>query len=656
VVPCTPNRIGVQYFSSTTVMPMEEKLLNDRYRLIEVIGSGGMAMVYRGIDTLLHRPVAIKILREAYSSDPAFLERFQREARSAARLDHPNVVTVYDVGRDDGQHYIVMEFVEGEDLKTLIRRRGKLGIDQAVGIAVQVAAGVGHAHKAGIIHCDIKPHNVLITRSGTAKVTDFGIARALSASGMTDPEMIWGSPLYFSPEQAAGERPTPASDVYSIGVTLYEMLTGTPPFEAEKPAALALMHMRDEPPPPTVHNPQVPPQLEWIVRKVLAKEPSARYRTAEQLALVLQEYSTRGDQATSLFPASSGEMASLAEAFGGRRQESEAVDKGERPGLDWRTWALGAAAFIAVVGLIPLWAVVYRAGTQALETPGVPTFATAVPTAAMVTVPDVQGQHWEEARDGLEALGLRFTLEELAGASEPEGTIVRQEPAPGETVESESEIRLFISGPPEMVEVPGVLDAPVEMARTWIEQSGLQAVILDPVWDTRPVSTVIEQEPERGIELQAGSLVTLTVSGGTAVPIRVDANLANVIMLDEVELLESSFRPGETVLLSLHWRSLASVNTSYSVFVHLIGPSGSLVSQDDREPVDGLQPTSDWVPGLRLWDLRQIYIPPSAPSGRYQVRTGMYVPGSDRLTVVDPGQVSVEQDSLLIAEIEISRP
>ena len=250
---------------------MESVLLNNRYRLLELVGSGGMAAVYRGMDTLLQRQVAVKVLREGFAGDPAFLARFQREARAAANLDHPNIVTVYDVGQDGNRHYIVMEYVDGQDLKTLIRRKGRLYVNEALDIAVQICAGVGHAHKAGIIHCDIKPQNVLITRDGRAKVTDFGIARALSESGITESETVWGSPLYFSPEQAAGEPPSPASDVYSIGVVMYEMLTGTPPFQAEKPAALALMHMREEPQPLTVQNPHVPSQLEWIVRKVLAK-------------------------------------------------------------------------------------------------------------------------------------------------------------------------------------------------------------------------------------------------------------------------------------------------------------------------------------------------------------------------------------------------
>ena len=639
---------------NTPTVSTEENLLNGRYRLIEAIGAGGMAVVYKGIDTLLHRPIAVKILREAFASDPTFLARFHQEARSAARLDHPNAVTVYDVGRDGEQHYIVMEHVDGEDLKTLIRRMEKLGVDQAVDIALQIAAGVGHAHKMGIIHCDIKPHNVLITKEGVAKVTDFGIARALSESGLTDPDMIWGSPLYFSPEQAAGERPIPASDVYSIGVTLFEMLTGKPPFHAEKPTALALMHMREEPPPPSSFNPQVPPQLEWIVRKILAKEPSARYRTAEQLAVVLQEYKIHGEQVTGYYPIPDDSAAGVGGPTGGASDPPAAPPTGPAE-TDWRTWVLGAVAVIAVVGLIPLWALVYRAGTRPNGSNGLPSFATSTPTAAMVVVPDVQGRHWEDARADIEAVGLFYTLEEDAGANAPEGTIVRQDPAADETVPVDSDIILYVSGPTEMVQVPGVVDVPIETARNWLELSRFQTAVANPVWGTRPISTVIAQQPERGTQAPAGSVVTLTICGGTEVPISMGTNFGDVILLDEIELLQARVRPGETLGVSLHWRALEVVTTRYVVFVHLLGPTGGLAAQDDREPLNGLQPTNTWTPGVNLWDLRQIYVPPDAVPGVYQLRIGMYT-DQGRLEVVDPGEASVESDSILIAEVEIGSP
>lgn len=629
---------------------MSETLLNNRYRLLDVIGSGGMAVVYKGVDVLLHRPVAIKVLREAYASDPTFLSRFQKEARSAAQLDHPNVVTIYDVGEDHGRHYIVMEYVDGEDLKTLIRRQGRLSVEQAVNIATQIAAGVGHAHKAGIVHCDIKPQNVLVTWEGVAKVADFGIARALSESGLTDSEVVWGSPLYFSPEQAAGERPIPASDVYSIGVVLYEMLAGEPPFQAEKPTALALMHLREEPPPLTSRNPQVPPQLEWIVRKLMSKEPANRYRTADQLAIVLEKYRAQLEQATGLYrlPDISGETAPTRPVGAPAEQPAEP---------DWRTWILGAIATIAVIGLVPLWALVYRAWTRSSAPPTmVPPPPTATATVAMVVVPDVQGRLWEDARADIEAVGLRFTLEEQVNASAPEGTIMRQEPLPGQSVPAGSEVRLFIAGPPQTVIMPGVVDLPLDMARQQLEEAGLQVVTLDPVWASIPVDIVMAQEPAEGTQIQAGSVVTLTVSGGTAVPIRIEANLGNMIVLEEAELLQARFRPGDIVALSLRWRALTTIPTPYVVFVHLIGPNGNLIAQEDVQPLQGTRPTTTWVPGLALWDPHQVYLPANAPFGTYQVRVGLYPAGQpgSRLVVVDPGKASVEFNSILIAEVDVA--
>ncbi|MBN1177870.1 MAG: Stk1 family PASTA domain-containing Ser/Thr kinase [Anaerolineae bacterium] len=634
---------------------MDKGLLNNRYRLVELVGSGGMAVVYKGMDTLLHRPVAIKILREAYAEDATFLGRFQQEARSAARLDHPNVVTVYDVGQDGNRHYIIMEYVDGEDLKTLIRREGRLGVERAVNIAMQIAAGVGHAHQAGIIHCDVKPQNVLLTSDGRVKVTDFGIARALSESGLTDSDVVWGSPLYFSPEQAAGERPTPASDVYSIGVVLYEMLAGAPPFQAEKATALALMHIREDPPLLSVHTHHVPPQLEWIVRKVLAKEPSARYRTANQLAMILQEYQRQGNQATGLLQVPAGQDAALYYVPAEPSPPPAPVESASGP--DWLTWILAAVAFIAVVGLIPLWSGVYLTWTRASATPVPPPLETPVPTVALVAVPNVAGRLWEEARTDLEAVGLRFALEEDQESTEPEGTILQQTPGAGEVIPVGTEVRLRIAGPPQTVETPGVVDVPVEMARTWLEQTGLQ-VVEQIVWSTAPISTVIAQAPERGTVLQAGDVVTLTVSGGTSVHIVIDANLANLILLEQADIPQASLRPGDIFAVSLRWKAIARIDEQYVVFVHIIGSTGNLVAQDDGQPLQGTQPTNTWATGSSLWDLHQITLPQNVPAGTYQVRAGMYPPShpESRLPVVDPGAASVESNSILIAEIEITRP
>ncbi len=283
-------------------MMVENPILNNRYQLIEEINAGGMAVLYKAQDLELGRLVAIKVLRPSLASDPAFLARFRQEARAAANLSHPNIVTVHDVGQDGSTHYIVMEYVPGQNLKQLLRAHGPFEVDAALAIMIEVCKGVGYAHRAGLVHCDIKPQNILVTPDNSIKVADFGIARALTASPSEETEkIVWGSPHYFSPEQAAGETLTPASDVYSIGVVLFELLTGQLPFSGSDYRELALAHFREEPPSILDLNPALPPELDRIIRKVLSKEPSARYRTADQLGRILQKYREQGLQPTSAF-------------------------------------------------------------------------------------------------------------------------------------------------------------------------------------------------------------------------------------------------------------------------------------------------------------------------------------------------------------------
>src|SRR5574342_127378 len=274
----------------------EGTLLNNRYQLLQRIGTGGMADVFRARDLMLERYVAIKVLRADYSENKSFQERFRQEARAAANLSHPNIVTVHDFGLDRGQLFIVMEHVPGSDLKTLLRQRGRFSVDGGIPLMVQACAGIGYAHRAGLVHCDIKPHNMIVTPDGRLKVTDFGIARALSTILPDErADVVWGSPQYFSPEQATGEAPSPASDVYSLGVVLYEVLTGALPFTAPTSEELARMHLESAPIPPSEYVPDLPPALEQIVLKVLSKEPAARYRTADQLGRVLLRFGTQRD-------------------------------------------------------------------------------------------------------------------------------------------------------------------------------------------------------------------------------------------------------------------------------------------------------------------------------------------------------------------------
>lgn len=390
-------------------------LLNNRYELEERLGSGGMSTVYRAHDRMLERAVAIKILRTELSSDPEFRERFRQEARAAANLSHPNIITVHDFGLEEDQLYIVMEYLPGVDLKTMLQKRGRFNLAEGIPLLVQACAGIGYAHRAGLVHCDIKPQNLLISPDRRLKVVDFGIARAMSTILPDEKaDVVWGSPQYFSPEQASGSAPSPASDVYSLGVVMYEMLTGNLPFAATSSHELARLHREGAVPSPRRYNAEIPVSLEQIMLKVLSKEPSNRYRTADQLGRVLVTFSQHSGVTTAIpgaqntrpsdihaapayphNPASSQRASQPAgipidthpsspvQALAPRQmrpvnthpasaqpashREKRAItnesilDRDKSPEIDWITWLLALFALITVGGLIPFWLWVYYA-------------------------------------------------------------------------------------------------------------------------------------------------------------------------------------------------------------------------------------------------------------------------------------------------------
>ena len=327
----------------------EPKILNKRYQLLDPLGKGGMAFVYRARDLMLERLVAVKVLREDYSGDPAFQDRFRQEAKAAANLSHPNIVTMHDFGLDNGLLFLVMEYIPGTDLKTLIKQHGRFSAEEAVPLLIQACAGIGYAHRAGLVHCDVKPQNMLVTPDLRLKVADFGIARALAAIHPDEQsDVVWGSPQYFAPEQASGAAPSPASDVYSLGIIMFELLTGSLPFQATTAVDLARLHVEEEPPLLSEMIPDISPTLEQILAKVLSKEPSQRYRTADQLGRVLLNFgNARSAPALSLTP-EAAPVAITASA-------GNAVASTPAPGIDWATVGLGLAALAAVLGLIPLW-------------------------------------------------------------------------------------------------------------------------------------------------------------------------------------------------------------------------------------------------------------------------------------------------------------
>jgi serine/threonine-protein kinase len=369
------------------------RLLNNRYQIDGRIGTGGMAEVYRARDIMLERTVAIKLLREDFSRDPAFRERFRQEAKAAANLSHPNIVTIHDFGFDDQQIFIVMEYVPGTDLKTILESRGILSVDEALPLIIQACAGIGYAHRTGLVHCDVKPHNMIVTPDQRLKVTDFGIARALASIHPQEVNhVVWGSPQYFSPEQAAGHPPSPASDVYSLGVVLYEILTGRLPFMANTAAELSQMHRTMIPSPPSQFNPLIPLDLERACLKVLSKEPSSRYRTADQFGRVLISLSRsiKASRNEVLSPSKipTNEISrSSARGIPAPLQTQPNPPAQSRPpdkqilspispktttqsannpvasqtsmDIDWLTWGLVLLSVITLGGLVPFWVWIY---------------------------------------------------------------------------------------------------------------------------------------------------------------------------------------------------------------------------------------------------------------------------------------------------------
>jgi hypothetical protein len=614
-----------------------------------------MATVYRAQDIMLGRTVAVKVLHERRADDEAFLSRFYREAQAAANLDHPNIVGVYDIGQDGDLHYIVMEYVEGRNLKELILESAPFPIEHALTIAIRVCTAVGAAHKAGLIHCDVKPQNILVARDGRIKVTDFGIARALTSAPGVEGGDVWGTPDYLSPEQAAGEHLGPSSDVYSIGVVMYEMLTGRLPFEAESSIAMAFKHLREEPTPITGLNPRVPPELARIVHKTLAKEPSARYPTASRLAQVLINYHRAGEaMATIQRPVvvrrelEPAEWATPSEEQVGYYEEEAEWE--EEKGWDWVVVVLGAVALISVLGLAPLWTLVYNRYTR-LPPPTVPLPAVTL-ASDEVLVPEVVGMDQEEARKLVEAAGLQFTvIGEQHHETTPALAVISQTPTGGQPAKRGAAVEVVISQGEELLVVPDLVGQAVEVAESQLVEMGF-AVEKREEWSLMSVGTILAQDPPANSVVSRGTTVALTFSSGSRLPL--EANLAEKVLVVSCDLDRVEFRPGEMVRLTLHWQALREMTEDYTVFVHLTQADGQLVSQQDIQPLGGAKPTTFWAPGEIIDDPYELVIPMRASPGTYWIKVGMYSQDTmKRLPVVEPGKARTERDSIWVKQIQV---
>jgi len=481
------------------------RVLSGRYELSHLVARGGMAEVYRAHDRMLDRPVALKVLFPELSVDRSFVERFRREAQAAANLSHQNIVPVFDWGEDGGTYFIVMEFVDGRPLSSILRTAGPLHPDRAVEIAADVAAALAYAHRHGVIHRDVKPGNVLITDEGTVKVTDFGIARAVNTEeSLTQTGAVMGTATYFSPEQAEGVAVDARSDIYSLGVVLFEMVTGRPPFVGESPVAVASKHVRENPPAPREINPGVPPDLEAIILKCLAKSPDYRYATGEDLRVDLLRF--REGRAVSAGPVPMAAAMGTTQAIAtyGSTQAMPQVRAGvEEEEVRSRT---GLYVGILVVLLVALGVVVFFLG-KSLNWWATPTSS----TTAQVTVPNLVGQTVTQAQATLTHDGLKSAVQADPTSNAPNTQVIRTDPGSGAMVKHGSTVTLVTGSKGAPVAVPDLTNQSVQAATNQLQQLGLQVnVTTSP--NCVQLNVVCDQNPKGGQTITPGGTVTLVTA------------------------------------------------------------------------------------------------------------------------------------------------
>ena len=476
-------------------------LIGGRYELGRQLGSGGMARVYLGHDRLLDRKVAVKVLSEPYASDPQFVERFRREASAAAGLNHPNIVAVYDRGEADGSYYIVMEYLRGPDLKQVIRQRAPLPPLEAIDDAQQILAALGAAHRRDVVHRDVKPQNVLLAEDGHLKVTDFGIARAGAESDMTEAGSVIGTAQYLSPEQARGDDVTAASDCYAVGIVLYEMLTGRVPFDGGPPVSVAMKQITDEPVSPRIVEPSVPRELEDVVLRALAKRPSERYRTAEEMSRALSEARAAIDGTggtTRVMPAAGPQDTGRTRVLGPQTAATRiAPPPPEEPPRRRRRWPL-------VVGILVLLAVAGVAAAFLLNGGG----------AKSVTLPPVTGLSAADAQQKLIDAGLTPELRTVTDADVPSGNAIGTIPPAGAEAEEGDTIVLEVSGGPGTETIPDVSGKEEAAATSQLKRQEFQVETTEEASDTFDSGTVIRTEPPANTQVEKGSTVTLVISTG----------------------------------------------------------------------------------------------------------------------------------------------
>jgi eukaryotic-like serine/threonine-protein kinase len=522
-----------------------DTMVDGRYRILRKLGSGGMAEVYMAEDQQLGRRVALKVLHRRFAEDEQFVERFRREASSAAGLSHPNVVSIFDRGEWDGTYYISMELVEGRTLKDIVREKGPAPPEAAVDVTLQILRAARYAHQRGIVHRDIKPHNVLIDDDGRVRVTDFGIARA-GTSDITETGSVMGTAQYLSPEQAQGRPVDERADLYAIGIVLYELLTGQVPFDAEQPVTVALKQVSEIPVPPANLVPAIPPAIDAVVMRALEKDPNLRYQTADEFIAALDD----ARAAPQVIPPAPPVI----------------VEEVEPDRSRWWLWLLIALALLAIaVGLyltlrpeqLTVPDVIDResaTASQILQNRGFevdivtvvnpdverdhvaaqdPRPNTEAPEGSTVTitvsagpgdaaVPTVEGMQQDKAEQTLKEAGFETRVERSFSDEVRSGRVLGTSPPAGTTLERGSEVTLQVSRGPEQVEVPDVTGSSQENASSALEGAGLRVGKITRAESDQAPGTVLEQSPAAGQQVDKGAAINLTVAEPTAIPDVVD--------------------------------------------------------------------------------------------------------------------------------------
>lgn len=495
------------------------QLLNERYRIKSRIGGGGMANVYLGYDIILKRDVAIKVLRPEFANDPEFIERFDREALAATSLAHPNIVSIYDVGEEGDIFYIVMEYVDGETLKDYVKKHGKLSVEETIDIMEQLTSAIQHAHENGLIHRDIKPQNILIDRSGKIKVTDFGIAVALSATALTQTNSVLGSVHYLSPEQARGGKATKLSDIYSLGIVFYELVTGELPFTGQSPVSIALKHLHDETPSVRKLNPAIPQSVENIILKATAKNPFHRFRSVSEMqdAILVALDPEHLNEPVYRPPVEEGEATKAIPIITDETLEKMNVnanddstivhpapqkakpveeDGKKKKKKRRRRW------LFAILSLILLAMAFFLL------------FLFSSPKD--VTIPDVVGMDYEEAVKELEALNLNVEKEEAHSEEFEEGMVIATNPQAGKTVKEKTTVKVIVSAGKERIEFEDYVGKNFNQVERILLDQGFKEVRKYDVISDEPVEMIINQiQPEPGDEVvPETTIVIFEVSSG----------------------------------------------------------------------------------------------------------------------------------------------